>query len=480
MRIRPFPLIVSLIALLTAGLFWFQLAGANRSGIPPQLMACASCHSMEQEVTTWRQSPHKDVACLQCHTEGDAERLRREIAERDADMSAHPQGAASRTIPLKVPNERCLDCHAPQMEYLLKDQAPPPLKAPAVLSNKPGQPMVVNAMHDRHVNGPNAISCGECHLRSAHGPQAKTATRVDVVHSRCLECHTQKQVSMTVTGSVSCTACHTSVGSVTPKDHKNLIQWRTEHGKASATTGNCGECHLGESAGPTGKLTNPAVFKAGTQDACLACHGVQLPHPEGWMQRHTGEFKTSAQTCANCHGTSGQSMYARYSGNPAAIANTGLCKDCHLLPMPHTGSFISAHGSESYKMPQVCAACHSTRNVAAQPVSAASSASRSFCASCHASYQHSSGWVAEHGTKVTDSCTACHAIQGTPSQLNQSIQPTQIQHNTCAACHTGNDAWHPKMWFATHARAVETQGEATCAKCHDYVKPSCAECHRRR
>lgn len=466
MRIRLFPAAAGLFAVLAAGLLWLQLAGAApSSAVPPHLIACASCHSMEQEVASWAQSPHQDVACLQCHTESDVAWIRHEFAEKNMEMADHPQLAP--TIPLQVPNERCLDCHAPQMDYLLKDEAPPPLKAPAVLSDKPGTPMAINAMHDLHVNGEEAISCGACHFGSAHGPETTSTARVDAVHNACQSCHTEKQVTMAVTGSVSCGACHISVGSVTPKDHKNQIEWRVAHGTAS-TAGTCGECHFGPSAGPHGMLTSPAAYTSSTEDGCLACHGVAMPHPTGWMQGHTGEFRASSTTCANCHGTTGQGLYATYSGNPAAIANTGICKDCHLLPMPHPDSFMTVHGTESYKMPQVCDACHSARNVAAQPA-VTQHASSSFCASCHDGYQHPTGWVANHGGKVTDSCAACHTVQGAPNQ-----------HNSCAACHTGSSAWHPKMWFASHGPVVEAQGEASCAKCHDYIQPSCAQCHRSR
>lgn len=447
-----------ILALFFCGSAWIQ-AGTSSPALSERLLACGTCHSMEQEVQTWLSGPHRTVACLQCHAEGDPTWVRHEFLERNEEMATYQNPVNPLTIPLKIANDRCLECHDPQMPALLKDLYPAPLKAP-VGASRHGTAMTINAAHDLHLNGSAQMTCLECHGGQVHGPAPGSPERIAQSHTNCQSCHDQKQVQLAVTGSVSCSACHVDPKVLMPQDHKQQNRWMADHGKRSLSD-NCGECHLAQSAGPHGALANPTAFPTSQTDSCLSCHSnVAMPHGTGYLATHGAAYlKAPAGTCQSCHTPQGNPV------TPApAHAVAGFCTDCHLQPMPHPASFMARHGALAQAAPATCDACHSPKNPA-RP--SAQHASRAFCASCHNAYQHPTGWVAGHGGKVTDSCATCHTLQGVPGQ-----------HNACSACHTASGIWHERMWFAKHGRIVSSQGDASCLKCHNEVQPSCAQCHR--
>ncbi|HYG60266.1 MAG TPA: cytochrome c3 family protein, partial [Symbiobacteriaceae bacterium] len=215
--------VLALVAAVTAGIIWMQSAGAasSASNTPP-LMACGSCHSMEKEVSSWKTSEHAGVSCLECHQEGDVGWVSHEFADRNDDMASI---AKAYTIHLKVPNERCTECHKSQMDSIMKDIVPKPIKA-AVSSVPAGQPMPVKAAHELHVNGNPQLKCVDCHLPAVHGLQKGTVERQNLIHQQCQTCHQEKQVTFTVAGSFSCSACHTNAADVTPANHKNTALWQ--------------------------------------------------------------------------------------------------------------------------------------------------------------------------------------------------------------------------------------------------------------
>lgn len=423
-----------------------------------ELLSCGRCHSMEREVATWQSGPHSDLACLACHEAGDPNWVRHEFSDRSDQMAEAVGGTIHQTLPIKVPDERCTDCHAPQQDALMRDLIPAPLQptaSGAAQSSAPGSPMTVRAMHHLHMNEEPDLSCTDCH--SVHADPAKAP---DQSHQRCLTCHDEQKVTIPVSSSTGCAACHTDPAAVAPETHKSASQWLDRHGTASSVQ-LCGQCHLAQSAGPHGPLGDPARFPS-TSDACAACHaGVPMPHPADYLSGHgSASLKASPGTCENCH------TPARSPIQPPPVhAGASFCKDCHLQPMPHPSSFVNSHGFEALKAPATCSACHSNQNPA-RPTAA--HASPSFCANCHSGYQHPAGWVGGHGEKVDASCSTCHATGQSGG------------HNACSECHTASGEWHPNMWFVSHARAVATEGEAGCARCHDHVEPSCSKCHRSR
>jgi hypothetical protein len=457
-------LVIALVALVAGGISIVRMQPISATeSLPPPMIACSECHSMETEVQGWQQSAHANIACLQCHTEGDVGWVRHNFTEQGSDMAAHDLAATHVGIKLKAPNDRCTGCHDPQMDYLLKDQTPPPLESAPTAGT--GQPMEVKAFHDKHISGDAKLLCTDCHTDSAHGPAAGTLARRDDAHALCLDCHEQEQVKLTATGSVTCTACHIDAAAVAPPSHQDAAAWQQQHGPASVAMADCGQCHLANSAGPHGNLTNPAAFAGTAQDACLTCHaGTQMPHEQGFLTVHGDRALAAAPgACETCHSPS-----SLVKPTPEHAAS-GYCTDCHAgVIMPHPAGFLAQHGQAAANAPATCEVCHSSKNPARPD---APHAAATFCNSCHDAYQHPTGWVGQHGTKADASCAVCH--DGTePGQPGE--------HNSCAACHQASGQWHPAMWFVSHARAVEQQGEESCMQCHATVEPSCTQCHRNR
>lgn len=511
-KMNLFNAALKVLALATlVGVASLLSAGASSSAADPEnLLSCGTCHSMAEEVMAWQEGAHSNLACMECHLEGNGARVRSEFRKRSGEMVAQDR---PHTIALQVAEERCVECHQPQMPYLLKDLVPPPLEgagAGADPAGAPGQPMAIRAGHDLHQNGEPKLACTDCHV--IHGPRAGTPESREAAHSRCQDCHDQEQVAIPVQASVSCVACHVDAAAVAPANHRPEARWLGSHGRADRRT--CGECHLDATAEPHGKLARPAAFPTQAGDYCAACHaGVPMPHPAGYLAEHGSAALAAGQAacqtchspqnpaqpapdharadfCTSCHAgvamphpqgfLAGHGMAALAAGqatcqtchsgqNPvspgAAHAGEGFCANCHGgLVMPHPDAFLSRHGQESRQAPATCELCHSPQNTARPN---APHAFAGFCGACHDSYQHPAGWVAGHGGQVDESCATCHTLQGQPGS-----------HNSCAACHTGK-VWHPKMWFVTHGKAVAEQGEASCQKCHAEVEPSCSKCHRR-
>jgi hypothetical protein len=508
-------LAVGVVAFLAFGGYLYFATDANAVGIrgpidpaSAQLVDnCGKCHSMDKQVTEWQTSPHKDVACMECHEESQATWVRHELSDRNPEMAA-TKDPAVKVLPIKAINDRCLDCHASQLDAVKADKVPAPLKAGTVVANQ-GQPLPVNAAHTAHLKPENGLDCTTCHADSAHGPKAGTPEAKDATHTLCLDCHAQKNVTIKVTGSTSCGACHADPKTVTPPDHTDKAAWTKAHGDASKQ-GTCGECHLGPTAGAHGKLANSAAFPSSSPDACASCHaGIAMPHPQDWLNGHADKFSANKAACATCHGS---------KENPANLPNTGICIECHQVPMPHSSNYLSVHGTNAEQlgagtcdtchspsknpisptpeharadyctachqvpMPHsadylkshgqqamtkgiTCEACHSSKNKA-NPTAAHASAT--FCSSCHDQYQHQSGWVAAHGEKVDATCGTCHTLIGQPGQ-----------HNACSTCHSNPDGkWHPDLFYVSHANIVQKQGRESCDTCHNEVGPKCSQCHR--
>jgi hypothetical protein len=512
---------VALVAVV--GVMWYQGANAKAEGpipVPKDLIACSQCHTMTHEVSTWEQSPHGNVSCLECHLESDVAWVRHELGDKGTDMASNLSNTKVHSLPLKAPNERCLECHGDQMPYILQDVVPPPANSGGTAAAAAGQTkaMDIKALHSKHMNGDSKLDCLACHVDAVHGPAEGTQERQDEAHNLCLTCHAEKRVTMTSTGSVSCTACHVDAASVAPADHKDTNAWMAAHGTSSQTS-NCGQCHLANSAGPHTDMTNPAVFKTNsTEDACTTCHagqpmphpanfiaqhgtaaekaapgacdrchtpeqnpikptpdyakagfctdchaGTTMPHPAGYLAQHGTAAKNSPATCQACHS----------SKNPIRplpdYAGSGYCTNCHAgTTMPHPANYLAQHGSAAMKSPASCEACHSSKN-SVNRTSAHSS--QAFCSSCHDQYQHAAGWVAQHGDKVDATCATCHTMRGQPGTKN-----------ACDSCHStqySKEQWHPDLWYVSHARAVEQQGKEACMTCHNgEIQPSCSKCHR--
>lgn len=466
---------------------------------------CSACHAMDDHVQSWTTSSHKDVACTECHADPGVRgwvevqigQLRMLSANRDPHFDLSK-------VAIEVPNERCLDCHARQMPWVMQDLQPPKLDAngePLRVAKTELEFFPAQAGHDLHLTLEKPLACTECHTGASHGPKEKT-DQIKTWHDTCLKCHTEQQVAMNVRNSISCSACHTDLDLVSPDDHKQG-DFRTVHGKSAAkNVQSCQQCHLtpGLAKLNPGEKALAAAFQPvsqsaphptipampagslrpteGIEDACASCHGLTMPHPENWLTQHTGGFKEQPALCASCHGTREQGFNMQVLGNPQTLAtDDATCTSCHAQPMPHPENWVSdMHYTQAQTAPRTCAQCHSTENNANPK---AAHASPQFCTDCHLNnFAHPYGFIASHGSvalakdgaSISADCTTCHT---------ETV-------NSCAECHTdgvGKGAaqqWHPESWVATHQSVALTANgkiNANCASCHTETFNSCAQCH---
>ncbi|MFZ5824233.1 MAG: hypothetical protein ACOY94_07895 [Bacillota bacterium] len=467
---------------------------------------CSACHGMDEYVASWKTSSHKDVACTECHADhGVRGWLEMQLGQiRMVTAATRDPNFDIAKVATEVPSQRCLDCHSRQMPWVMQDLKPPKL-------DENGEPIRVAASelthfkalagHDLHLTLDNPLSCTECHATTSHGP-AERPYQVRVWHNTCLECHAEEKVAMSVRTTISCSACHTDLDLVSPDDHKQA-DFRTVHGQsAAANVQSCQQCHLTpglvklnpgdqppaaffqtvsqERAHPTTPEMPPGSLKAveGLKDACSACHGITMPHPESWLTNHTEGFRDRPELCASCHGTRDQGFDVKVVGNPRTLSTTdATCTNCHAQPMPHPENWVSdSHYTLARTAPQTCVQCHSSQN---QANPTAPHAAPLFCLDCHLTkFTHPSEFLAQHGSialapngrDISADCTTCHT---------ETV-------NSCTECHTDGvgqgvkQQWHPTTWLATHSKVALTadgQIAASCTDCHTPTFNSCTACH---
>lgn len=478
---------------------------------------CSDCHAMEDHVTTWQASAHQNVACTDCHAdpgvwgwmEVQVGRVRMAMAE------ARDPSAGLGEVATEVTNERCLNCHAAEMPWVMQDLQPPVFDEegkPIRVAREELQFLGALAGHDLHLTLEQPLACTDCHAGVAHGP-SEQVDRAAAWHNTCLECHTEENVAMAVRNTISCSACHVDLPSVAPDTHKDS-GFRVAHGKqAVQEPQSCQLCHLnpgimtvesgqsahaqqmtlaaGETREPWIPLMEPGSLRVppGMQDDCASCHGITMPHPDDWLRDHTNGYAENPALCATCHGAQGAGFANNVLGDPRTLPTEDpLCITCHAQPMPHPADWLTGgHQAAAQAQPLTCEQCHSPSNPANPD---AEHASPLYCAECHLStFVHPDGFFAKHGKAalsgdvVGENCFTCHIVEGVKKGL---AALTGRSATTCAECHTDGFAsgveqqWHPSDWIRDHGSvALNASGAISqnCASCHKPEFNSCAECH---
>jgi len=213
--------------------------------VPPAGDLCASCHEVAPAVAAWQADAHRGVSCYGCHARGGvagsmqagAEGMARLIGAGDDSADGAP-----------VYQGRCLSCHGEVREGIT------------------GGPIAM-----RHSDVIEAgYACLQCHPQAGHDgleqePLPVTRSRM----STCLACHDG------VRASSECTTCHDGRPSDTSASAPG--------GSAEAGV-TCKGCHSEE-----------------TDRTCVDCHGLELPHPEGFMREHARLSSRDPALCARCH-----------------------------------------------------------------------------------------------------------------------------------------------------------------------------------
>ncbi|MEI8083948.1 MAG: NapC/NirT family cytochrome c [Actinomycetes bacterium] len=286
--------------------------------------ACSVCHVMRPSVETWRVSPHAEVGCWKCHSEPHPWYLApATLVQRwgmiGRDVNAQVRGEhlsvsydASTTAP--VPDSTCLQCHDPERTGTSK--------------------WAITIEHAKHAerNG----TCVSCHLWTAHLDDE--TIKDSLMMARCFTCHGQPDQP---TASRECGVCHPPGLDLKPVTHKSG-EWLKAHGKASREDKQqCGMCH--------------------TQAACDACHGLVMPHPEGWGRGKTGHAVVAKQnrtTCTKCH--EGDSNLCTMCHHTGFDEKKGPWVNQHFLMVQQTGTAFCFKCHEA----TYCIKCHTSNQPA--------------------------------------------------------------------------------------------------------------------
>ncbi|HEX4419969.1 MAG TPA: cytochrome c3 family protein [Kofleriaceae bacterium] len=274
------------------------------------------------------------VACIDCHTRGDAGLARPDHA---ACARCHAAEVALGNAPRMAD---CRSCHEPTQQLRVRRRL---IRDDLAFDH---------ARHRADRKGAT-IRCEECHVQtaSATGAGDHAAPRVE----SCVACHDDSARTPVALRMRICETCHArltvNLASIAPRSHLPLTErpldhtlaFRRDHGEAAERDATrCAACHTQMSGSP--------------HQACDECHQTMLPadHRVTWRELdHGTEAAADRERCARCH-----------------VAD--FCTSCHSQrPRSHgfAGGFWTDHGRSARIDIRPCVTCHS----------------ESFCAPCHAS-----------------------------------------------------------------------------------------------
>ena len=305
---------------------------------------------MKGPYTTWQNSPHSDVACVECHIAPGMESL------FQAKLNGMRQvvQVATNSVPSRphaeVEDAACLrpGCH--QM---------------ASLQPEPSSSAYMHKFsHDAHLEQDVRgvpLRCTSCHMH------ATGQEHFEVDKNVCYTCHFASRGTAEA-GVGNCLTCHDLPGeSVESFDHVYAYEEEAyvscvschsgvTHGEAPVTSSTCKICH---SPLPAGSEDTGLVHRAhvtATKVDCYQCHDEIIHAADTGIQYGSG--------CVRCHGEdfhqTASHVYAGQGGvgvddEPSAMFIAGVsCEGCHThneaVPVASSGSLLA--------IAETCDACH--------------------------------------------------------------------------------------------------------------------------
>lgn len=261
--------------------------------------SCNSCHVMRSEGLIWKQSSHREVACVKCHRDPGAVST---LISKIRDFRMVVVTATSRySKPIRsfVPDTRCIGCH----RDILK------------------KTIVSKNIKTRHKDFVGKVwKCVDCHIATAHG--AAVPLQNPPIMTRCITCHDNKKAS------AKCSVCHTDDIQASVK-FKKWDPWQRAHGDSWQ------KLH-----GITDRTVCVICHKA---SFCSKCH-IQMPHPSRFTELHGNEAKNKDNQCLKCH-------------------SQNSCSNCHQTQLPHPKQFSVSHKKETTRLgKEFCSKCHTERS----------------------------------------------------------------------------------------------------------------------
>ncbi|MHB1006097.1 MAG: cytochrome c3 family protein [Chloroflexota bacterium] len=309
------PVIALGIIALPLGLF-----GASSVGLSSRPENCASCHEIQPYYQQWKTSTHKDVACIDCHTEPGIAGVLKISTSTLKDTAEHLAASFVTPIRADVKDESCLRCHAKESR-------------PEVVFEQS-----LRVAHSKHQD----VGCAQCHGRLVHTvgqtPVNITAFAHEEGSKTCNACHTPEK-SPHGPSRVDCASCHSG----------EIPGHSLTESSGVPPRQTCIDCHNKERVAPPERCQTCHISPHGIDRACSTCHTSTttwqektLVHPFPLEGAH------AKSNCTQCHTTGVQPPVP---GTPALAIPKGEtpsnadqpkpsseCKSCHQSPQPHFGT----------------------------------------------------------------------------------------------------------------------------------------------
>ncbi|MCG2807943.1 MAG: NapC/NirT family cytochrome c, partial [Coriobacteriia bacterium] len=316
-----------------------------------QAVFCNSCHEMSPYYSAWREGPHADVPCVDCHV--DSNKVKQLTHKFVALEEVWVHIAGEPTFPMTenapIPDKRCLSCHEDITE-----------------------PGYAGFSHKDHAaKGP----CTDCHDNAGHTVTAADLEAAGILNVDGLKANTERRIAAVGQGTANleghvktaCASCHDMKATGCASCHTPKHEKRPQ---------SCTTCHTTDAKW---------AFAHPESDTCVDCHALPKDH-----------VKTAASVrCAVCHSERG----VKWTFSHPARTD---CETCHVQPAGHkAGTCASCHTQTGVSWAAThpaagssCATCH---NAPAKHRSGA-------CQTCHK--KTGTSWAFTHPAGA--SCTTCH------------------------------------------------------------------------
>ncbi len=256
-------------------------------------LVCGRCH--QSEFSSWKTSSHSKQDCLSCHREPGVSGYLIHKLDYTRWLLKSTFRNKGNLSEANVVNSACLKCHSVEKRVIESD------------------------VRVRHADFLDHL-CINCHNTVGHKETIRVPRNPEM--TACLVCHNGKKAE------ARCNLCHP--GDISRMGKK--VRPRDRFVKIVAPIGkNCRGCH--------------------DMKTCNACHGLEMPHPSGWVPGHARPGFTQKDICFRCH-----------PGSKAVIPY-GYCNQCHRFPGPHGPSreWIKKHGlaaAKEIRGIKNCRLCH--------------------------------------------------------------------------------------------------------------------------
>lgn len=213
---------------------------------------CGACHQIEPSYKSWVGARHKNVTCIQCHSEpGLSGFLLSQLNGFDNLLRTKPSAQVNLKIGLS--NAACLRCHGGIYRRTS-----------------------IGAVSVRHKELIDAqIRCTDCHKEIAHGKEQRVFAM-----DRCVICHDGKRASS------DCQLCHKrDIATIRGAKLADFPKVREAGARCYSV------CHKQE-----------------TLNMCTNCHGVIMPHPPYFLGIHASAANKRPILCNRCHPGSNSSQ----------------------------------------------------------------------------------------------------------------------------------------------------------------------------